>query len=50
MEQALEKAERHDENIHDGKRTSLVNGILPPSDGVVEAAEEAVEYIRSGDQ
>ena len=49
MEDAVETAERHDEMQHGGERTATVNGILPPSDKVAEAAKEALEYIRSAD-
>jgi len=49
VESALKVAEHHDAKRHDEERTALVNGILPPSDEVAEAAKEAVETIRSLD-
>jgi len=48
-ESALRVAEHHDAKRHDGGRTALINGILPPSDEVAEAAKEAVEAIQSVD-
>jgi hypothetical protein len=46
VEEALDTADTHDENQHDGERTALVNGMLPPSDELAEAASEAVEQLR----
>lgn len=46
VEEALDTAETHDDQQHDGERTALVNGMLPPSDELAEAASEAVEQLR----
>lgn len=45
VEEAIETAEDHDESRHGGERTTLVNGMLVPSDDVVSAAEDAMETI-----
>ena len=47
IEDAVEKAENHDKMQHDGERTATVNGIIPPSGEVAEAAKGALEIIQS---
>jgi hypothetical protein len=42
MQEAIETAESHDEQRHDGERTTLVNGILPP-----EFTEEEKQMIQN---
>lgn len=50
IEDAVETAEKHDESRHDGERTTTVNGMLLPSDDVVEAAEDALSKLRKAEE
>lgn len=45
MEDAVETAETHDERMHDGEQTTLINGVPVPSDDVAEAAKEALRHL-----
>jgi len=45
LKAAIAIAEGHDESRHDGERTAEVNGMLPPSDELVEAAEQAINEV-----
>lgn len=47
LEDALDTAETHDDKRHDGERTAMVNGMLPPSDDLAEAAQKTVEKLRN---
>ncbi len=49
IEEAVETAEKHDDSRHDGERTTKVNGMLPPGDDVVEAAQELFGGVASDD-
>lgn len=45
LEEAVEKAENHNEKAHDGENTAKVNGIPLPSDELVGAAEDFFEKV-----
>ncbi|MFW6435904.1 MAG: hypothetical protein ACOCY1_05930 [Halovenus sp.] len=47
IEVAIQVAENHDEQRHDGKRTATVNGIVPPrfSDDEKQQIQDAVQSL-----
>lgn len=49
IEDAVNKAEKHDDAQHDGERTTEVNGMTLPSDDAVEAAQDAVNTLQQHD-
>jgi len=49
IDEAVATAETHDAERHDGERTTFVNGMLLPSDEVVQAANETIEHLKGQD-
>lgn len=43
IEEAVETAEKHDKSRHDGERTTKVNGLVLPSDEVIESIEHVTQ-------
>jgi len=49
IEDAVATAENHDNRQHDGEATTKVNGMVLPSDDVVESVEHALRTMEEND-